>query len=292
MFQEVVGVEISSSPRTNSTPPTLDALQVLRKFPQLRSFIIYFPVSDGTRTAHTLSDLPQLNSLETLSIYYPGDLQDDDVERIVSRIPNLRQWTSLFADKLTNRSVRNLARLNQLETLRLRGATIDDGAADDLKLLTQLEQVDVGGTNVGDQVARVLAGLPRLKDLAIDGKLWIKGPMAMNGTQITASGFEAIARAGKLESLRIGQSTLDNHQLVMLHDLVKLKSVHLISYNLSVDGARHLAAMPGLREVYIEGLLTADPPTLATILNNAGIDVRISLIGQGILAFPAASKRP
>jgi hypothetical protein len=288
--QQVVGIFINVDPLPPATGslPSLESLNVLAKFPHLRSLTVYFPTPSGSRAAgYThLSDLPQLNSLERLDIG-SGDLQDDDVERIVSRIPNVRHLSLRSSDRLTNRSVRSIARLTQLESLALAGAAIDDGAADDLKLLTNLAEVDLNGTKIGDQVARALATLPRLT------QLWI------TTTQITATGFEAIAKAGTLERLLIGPSTLDNDQLAMLQNLVKLNRLDLYNLvprearmHLNDDGARHLAAVPNLKVVSIQTGEAADLPNLAPILNQAGIDFHISLPHGKGSEFKAAPGGP
>jgi hypothetical protein len=283
--KQVVGVVISINPIPPATGrlPSLESLNALAKFSQLRTLTFYFPTASFSHLqdfAH-LADLPQLDALETLYINL-GDLQDDDVERIVSRVPNVRHLTMRHSAGLTNRSVRHITRLKQLESLDLTGAAIDDGASADLERLTHLTRIDLSGSKVGDETARALASLPRLTDLSIQR------------TKMTASGLEAIVRTGKLERLSTDQATLNNDELSMLQRLEPLKRLWLESFDLSIDGACHLAAAPKLEKLILMTMKppTADPAALAAILNAAGIDFHINLPHGESIDIPAGPARP
>jgi hypothetical protein len=78
----------------------------------------------------------------------------------------------------------------------------------------------------------------------------------------------------------------------MLKNLVSLGQLNLFGLDLNDEGARHLAAVRSLKWVVISNDTAGDLPTLAPILNEAGIDFRIELPQGKRQQFPASAVPP
>ncbi len=93
-----------------------------------------------------------------------GSLDDADFAKIVPVIPNLIT-ADLSATKITDKSVAEFSKAENLRLIRLAETDITDAALDTLAKLPELESINLYGTKVTDAGVAKLAALPKLKHL-------------------------------------------------------------------------------------------------------------------------------
>ena len=149
-------------------------------------------------------------------------LSDQDLA-LIRYVPGLRVLQLDHADnKLTDAGMVEIAKLTQIEHLRIRGGSI------------------------GDDGLKALATMPNLKALNIpQGKF-------------TDAGLAHLKELPKLEMLRIGSPNVTDKGIAELNDFPSLSRVHLIDIPITDRGLADLQAIPKLESLYLDGANISD----------------------------------
>src|SRR5207244_2409672 len=93
---------------------------------------------------------------------------------------------------------REIARLTQLKSLDLSQVNLDDASFIELKPLVLLEKLDLSHTRVTNEGLRLLAGMPRLKELSLT-----RHPDWLVKQQLTDACVPSLMRLKELETLTL-----------------------------------------------------------------------------------------
>ena len=230
------------------------------------------------------------------------------------------QWITLDAFDVNSKgfgvgdeTLKVLARLPELEVIRLRDTKVTDAGIAELAQAKSLTDVEVPGTKVSDAGMKYLKQLPHLDTLRLgvldegtkitDIGLATIGEMTglkyldLSGTKITDKGLPHLQNLSHLESLTLDNTRITEAGLVHLEPLHALRDVRLYItphggrgiVPLTDIGAANLAKIKSLRrltaflEVTDKGVaMLATLPDLETIeINGKGVtDKSAELIGQ------------
>ena len=149
-------------------------------------------------------------------------LSDQDLA-LIRDVPGLRVLQLDHADnKLTDAGMTEIAKLSQLEHLRIRGG------------------------NIGDEGLKTLSRMPNLRMLNLpQGKF-------------TDSGLAQLKQMLRLDSLRIGSPKVTDEGIAALNDFPSLRSVHLIDIPITDRGLADLQTIPKLDSLYLDGANISD----------------------------------
>lgn len=149
-------------------------------------------------------------------------LSDQDLA-VIRDVPGLRVLQLDHADnKLTDVGMTEIAKLTQLEHLRIRGGSIGDGGL------------------------KALAKMPNLKALNL--------PQG----RFTDTGLAHLKELPKLEMLRIGSPKVTDKGIAELKDFPSLSRVHLIDIPITDQGLADLQSIPKLESLYLDGAHISD----------------------------------
>src|SRR5689334_14463971 len=149
-------------------------------------------------------------------------LSDQDLA-LIRDVPGLRVLQLDHADnKLTDAGMTEIAKLTQLEHLRIRGGSI------------------------GDEGLKTLSTMPNLRMLNLpQGKF-------------TDAGLAQLKQMPRLDSLRIGSPKVTDEGIAALKDFPRLRSVHLIDIPITDRGLADLQSIPKLDSLYLDGAHISD----------------------------------
>ena len=149
-------------------------------------------------------------------------LRDTDLGALVD-IPGLRVLQLDYADNmLTDTGMTEIAKLTQLEHLRIRGGSI------------------------GDDGLKALSTMPNLRALNLpQGKF-------------TDTGLAHLKHLPKLQMLRIGSPNVTDKGIAEFKDFPSLSRVHLIDIPITNRGLADLQAIPKLESLYLDGANISD----------------------------------
>lgn len=149
-------------------------------------------------------------------------LVDADLVALVD-VPGLRVLQLDHADnKVTDAGMTTIAKLTQLEHLRIRGGSI------------------------GDEGLQILSTMPNLRFLNLpQGKF-------------TDAGLAQLQKLPRLDSIRIGSPNVTDAGIAALKEFPKLRSVHLIDTPITDEGLANLLAVPKLDSLYLDGAKISD----------------------------------
>ncbi len=149
-------------------------------------------------------------------------LNDQDLASIRD-VPGLRILQLDHADNsLTNAGMTEIAKLTQLEHLRIRGSSIGDDGLTALSTMSNLRILNLPQGKFTD------AGLSQLKTLP------------------------------KLQMLRIGSPHVTEQGIAALKDFPALRLVHLIDIPITDRGLADLQSIPKLESLYLDGANVSD----------------------------------
>jgi hypothetical protein len=149
-------------------------------------------------------------------------VSDADLSALVE-VPGLRVLQLDHEDnQLTDAGMHAIARLTQVEHLRIRGGSI------------------------GDEGLRILATMPNLRFLNLpQGKF-------------TDAGLAQLKKLPRLDSIRIGSPRVTDAGIATFKGFPVLKSVHLIDIPITDRGLADLQAIPKLNSLYLDGANISD----------------------------------
>jgi hypothetical protein len=204
---------------------------------------------------------------------------------VVAGLANLRELS--LGDSIDmERELRELHKFPKLQTLRLVGAALSDGALSCLKDLTEHRDIELDldiksstDSRLSDAGLSYLAGLKhatiRRLDLSLSDVTDV-GLMHMAGLRIkslilgarrsiTADGLKGLGSVVALEELDFNDTTsINDASLKYLKDLVNLRSLTLDRTQVTDAGLRHLKDLPRLEDLSLAECKCAGPG-LATL---------------------------
>lgn len=112
--------------------------------------------------------------------------------------------------------------------------------------LTQLEHIRIRGGSIGDEGLKTLSTMPNLRMLNLpQGKF-------------TDAGLAQLKQMPRLDSLRIGSPKVTDEGIAALKDFPSLRSVHLIDIPITDRGLADLQSIPKLDSLYLDGAHISD----------------------------------
>ncbi len=201
-------------------------LRHLGDLPQLGRFVLHFP-KDGL-----LSAIATLKRLKGLSLRNANQLTDEALKTVGSMtnlemlgiesnqitdagLKNLSNLTSLTALDLSDArnfhgsGLRNLRASTKLQTLGLSNSGIDDAGLAEVARLGNLQFLDLDRTWISPKGLAALAGLPKLKQLSLDGC-----------RRINDGAFSELAKFKHLRSLNLDNTRVTGQHAAQLANWV------------------------------------------------------------------------
>ena len=167
-------------------------------------------------------------------------LGDDDLD-LLADVPGLKILQLDHAEnRITAAGIAKIARLPNLEHLRIRGGKIDD---EGLTLLAEMQNLK-------------LLNLPQGK--------------------FTDQGLARLKRLPQLTMLRIGSPQVTDGGVAMLKDFPALRRIHLIDIPLTGRGLAHLQSMPRLESLYLDGAKVTDKALDELFQNRPDLHVHLN----------------
>lgn len=112
--------------------------------------------------------------------------------------------------------------------------------------LTQLEHLRIRGSSIGDDGLKALSTMPNLRVLNLpQGKF-------------TDAGLAQLKLLPKLQMLRIGSPQVTDEGIATLKDFPSLRRVHLIDIPITDRGLADLQSIPKLESLYLDGANISD----------------------------------
>jgi hypothetical protein len=191
--------------------------------------------SDLALADDDLAPFVELKHLESL-VVRRGRLSDAAV-RHLRRMPKLARL-GLLEVGLTDRGLEQLAEINRLEMLDLRGcANISNGGLKHLAALGNLKTLRLGGQRIDDRSLEICGTLPALTIIAVDE------------AAVTKAGLERLA-ALPLEELSLFRCySIDDDALAALARLKKLRRLSLRGIPIGGEGLSHLSGLEALSDL-------------------------------------------
>jgi Leucine-rich repeat (LRR) protein len=126
------------------------------------------------------------------------------------------------------------------------GNLVTEAGLADVARLTELEHLRIRGGNIGDEGLKAICEMPNLKILNLpQGKF-------------TDAGLAHLKELPKLQSLRIGSPNVTDRGIAELKEFPSLLRVHLIDIPISDKGLADLEAIPKLESLYLDGAKISD----------------------------------
>jgi hypothetical protein len=214
-------------------------------------------------SAAGLAHLAGLKKLESLGLRH---IATDEMLAVVSEMHGLRSLSIYYATKITDASLRRLAKLTQLEELEI-GRTACDGRGLAHVAPGKLKFLELTELKISPEGAKAIARCTKLSELRIPFSTVPKGFFkALAGLKqlntinvVSARGIDdaALADLGKLVSLRelnlYGVQDFASGALAKLSGLKNLETLDLRSTRVEEAGLAEIAALPKLRELDLEG---------------------------------------
>jgi hypothetical protein len=145
----------------------------------------------------------------------------------------------LCETRITDRGLRDLARLGKLHDLSLRGTAVTDRGVAHLGALKQLKSLLLGETKVTGVAFRKFPANARLERLDL------------GDTRVTDAGLKAIARLTRLDSLWLAHTAITDAGVVHLLKLKRLTVLDLDGTRITDASIPHLARLNRLRSLYL-----------------------------------------
>ena len=124
--------------------------------------------------------------------------------------------------------------------------TLTDTGMMEIAKLTQLEHVRIRGGNIGDVGLKAISTMPNLRVLNLpQGKF-------------TDAGLVQLKELPKLQMLRIGSPPVTDAGIAALKDFPSLRQVHLIDIPITDRGLADLQFIPKLESLYLDGANISD----------------------------------
>jgi hypothetical protein len=170
----------------------------------------------------------------------------DRIAEVLPAFPELEElW--LQRSQATDRAMRFVGRLKELKSLWIWYASdLSDAGVAELQGLHQLETLFISDGMLRDDTLKVLAKLPRLQKLQLQG----------NG--FTDHGLKNLSGLTQLTNLWLGLGSggITDEGLQSLSSLVNLQELELQEYAITDAGLHHLLGLEKLRSLWLSGTKT------------------------------------
>ena len=189
------------------------------------------------KSAATIEAVARQDRLECLILIDEAgdDVRYDDLRRL-----RRLRYLEIRGDGLGAAKLAVISRIDSLRTLDIESSRITDAAIAPLARLPDLSHLRCFQTpNLTDAgVARVLAGVPRLRRLSV------------RFTEPPAATSRQLARShGELETLDLGYSPVTDADLAAIGRLTRLRELKASSERITDAGLAHLRRLVGLRKL-------------------------------------------
>ena len=158
----------------------------------------------------------------------------------LSELGRFKHLRSLSIGGMTDKGLKALAGLQQLQSLFLNDTDVTDAGLKELAGLTQLRFLDLGGTEVTGAGLKALAGLKELRILIL-----IKA-------KVTEAGLKAMGGLKTLQTLNLGGTEVMDAWLkgLVLHK--ELRTLDLTNTPITDAGLKELAGLKQLQSLSLE----------------------------------------
>lgn len=165
----------------------------------------------------------------------------------LARVNGLGDLRNLLLDgPFRDQGIAQLTKLSQLKSLSLLGTSVtESGLADLLARLPNLEDLHVEGEQFGDVSLASVATLSRLRRLTLS-------------IAATDAGLAQLGSLRQLRKLNLNGNAYSDAAMERLKELPTIESLYLNTPNLSDEGLRQLAALPSLRELTLRDASISD----------------------------------
>ena len=160
--------------------------------------------------------------------------------------------------KITDASLKEVAKLQNLEELGLRGAKITDAGLKEVGKLQNLEELDLRGAKITDAGLKGLAKLQNLTKLNLEytkitdaglkevGKLQNLTKLDLEYTKITDAGLKELAKLQSLTHLYLSNTQITDEGLKEVAKLQSLTSLILSDTQITDEGLKEVAKLQNL----------------------------------------------
>lgn len=147
---------------------------------------------------------------------------------------------------LTVESMQIIGRLADLESFSFEGAAFDDTLIAELKNLKKIKSVSVSNGGITAESLEIFAGYPELTTLELRRDL-----------QLDNAALDVLQKMPKLEKLSVLYNSFNNSGMNKISKVLTLKSVDVRGCEgVSDNGAKYLAKLPEVEELYFRALIT------------------------------------
>lgn len=187
------------------------------------------------------------------SIFLSGCSQPaENVESLAEQLTAIRSGSTdlilLESAPLSDMELDVFASVPGLKILQLDHAEnkISDAGMAEIAKLTQLEHLRIRGGSIGDDGLNALSTMPNLRILNLpQGKF-------------TNAGLAQLKALPKLQMLRIGSPMVTDAGIAALKDFPSLRRLHLIDIPITDRGLGDLQSIPKLESLYLDGANISD----------------------------------
>lgn len=166
---------------------------------------------------------------DVTSVFF--DEPDPAVLKELARLGQL-EYLKLAGDQFTDDDLAYVAQCSRLKSLYIAKTPITDAGMKHLRRLRELEHVDLSGTKITD------SGLAELKDSTELREL------NLNETRITGAGLEHLQGLTHLVALNLNRTKVDDSGLAQIKGLTQLRYLCLNETPVSDAGLIHLRGLP------------------------------------------------
>jgi ribosomal protein L15 len=180
-----------------------------------------------------VAKLTGLKNLKTL-VLTNSRITDAALKTIAEAFPDLVSLDVAYSTQLTNAATREIAKLQQLETLNVRYCDFSDFGMMNIAKLPKLKILDIrANMQVGDGGLGTLAKLPALRNLK------------HRGTSVTDAGMQSLVAAKTLDTLEIQDFAITGQSGQYIRQMEKLTS--LIIFRCESFDSSGVLALEGLK---------------------------------------------
>jgi hypothetical protein len=233
-------------------------LAALADLPQVRSLFL-----SGTYTDEGLKHLARLTSVTKLHLTYPAlgaGFEVNVTDAGAKELARMQQLESLnlYSTHITDAGLAHLATLPKLRSLHLSHASITDDGLRTLWKSKTLEELELAGCKISDRGASILANYSNLRTLDL------------RANALTDASVESLARLPKLESLDLSANKITNAGLKTLEQFPQLQCLGLEdNKKITVRGLMQLAHLKHLKRLESFGPVTEwDWMTVSRVLRH------------------------
>jgi len=249
-----------------------DGLQEIAKLSQLQSLSLYL---EGIMKSDTIDEdlhfLAEMPSVERLQFGFGGQARSEGFEAI-SKAPGLKELSlshvtqhfangspyakdllrngQLHKDDLADEGLAHLAKIHNLESLRLRSANFTGKGMQAICTLSKLETLSMDSQLLGDEDLQHLKQLRNLTTLHLDCP------------QFTGEGLSYVVGLPSLRSLQMSVRSVTCEDLVQLRQMTKLQSLELYEVDSNDEFVQAISEMPVLQKLYFNSANLTDKQLL------------------------------